>query len=247
MGAVRECIFCAGKKLNREDLWPVWVVKSVARDRSSEIERTCGRNPPVTYGGTYLKARCVCERCNGGWMSRLEGSAKPILEPMIHDLPCAIDYVQQSVIAAWTIKTAMVFECTKAESAFYSPEDRRHLLTWLTPPPDAFVWIGRYVNSHALFIENHYLSNTKPTNVLTEGCVTTFAIGRLCLQSFTARRSLQSEGKRITVHTKREQWDRLLIQVWPALEQVIRWPPPLNFGPPIESLEKLAGRIGGRG
>ena len=242
---MRECIFCAGKKLNREDLWPVWVVESVAQDRSAEIERIFGRNSPVTYGGKYVKARCVCEQCNGGWMSRLEESAKPILNPMIHDSSCAIDYVQQSVIAAWTIKTAMVFECTKSESAFYSPADRHHLFTWRTPPPDSFVWIGRYVNSHSLFIENHYLSNAKPTNVLSEGCVTTFAIGRLVLQSFTARRRPDGEGKRITLHPKRGQRNRLLIQVWPALEQVIRWPPPLYFGPSIESLKDLSARLGG--
>ena len=244
---MRECIFCGGKKLNREDLWPVWVVDSVAKDRSSEIERTFGRNPPDTYRGRYIKSRCVCEKCNCGWMSRLEGTAKPILEPMIHDSPSAIDYVKQSMIAAWTIKTAMVFECTKAESAFYSSEDRRHLLTWQTPPPDTFVWIGRYVNSHSFFIENHYLSNAKPHSVLSEGCATTFAIGRLCLQSFTARRGPESEGKRITIDTKPGHWDRLLIQVWPALEQVIRWPPPLCFGPSLDSLCELAGRFGGGG
>jgi hypothetical protein len=218
----------------------------VAQGRSSEIEQTFGRNPPVTYGGKYLKARCVCEKCNGGWMSRLESSAKPILEPMIHDSSSVIDYVQQSVIAAWAIKTAMVFECTKASSAFYSQGDRSHLLTWSTPPPDTLVWIGRYVNSHALFVENDYLSNTKPANVLSEGCVTTFAIGRLCLQSFTARRGLKGDGKRITIHPKPGQWDRLLVQVWPAAEQIARWPPPLYFGPSVESLKELAARIGPR-
>ena len=242
---MRECIFCAGKKLNREDLWPVWLVECIAQDRSSEIERTFGRNPPVTYGGKYTKARCVCERCNSGWMSQLEGDSKPVLEPMIHDSAGAIGYREQLTIATWVLKTAIVFECTKPDSAFYSTADRRHLYTWRTPPPDSFVWIGRYVNSHALFVENHYLSNAKPANALSEGCVTTFAVGRLALQSLTARRSPHAEGRQIILHPKRGEWNRLLIQVWPTVEQVVRWPPPLHFGPTLDSLTELASRLGG--
>ena len=241
---MRQCIFCAGKKLNLEDLWPVWVIKSVVGKRSSEIERTLGRDVPVSYPGKYLKSHCVCESCNGGWMSRLENSSKPVLEPMIHDSACAVGYREQLTVATWVLKTAMVFECTKADSAFYSTADRRHLYTWRTPPPDTFVWIGRYVNSHALFVENHYLSNAKPTGALSEGCVTTFAIGRLIMQSFTARRRPNAEGKRITVHPKRGEWDRLLTQVWPTADQVVRWPPPLHFGPSLGSLTGLAARLG---
>jgi protein involved in temperature-dependent protein secretion len=30
-----------------------------------------------------VKARGLCEKCNGGWMSDLESKIKPILEPLI--------------------------------------------------------------------------------------------------------------------------------------------------------------------
>ena len=243
---MRECIFCSSKaSINREHLWPAWVIKSVIQNRSSAIERVIGRKAPITRVGD-LKARCICKQCNEGWMSALENSAKPILEPMFHDSPSAIDSVQQRAIAVWTIKTAMVFECVKRDSAFYSTQDRCHLLNSSAPPPDTLIWIGRYVNSQSLFVENHYLSNPKPTSVLGEGCATTFAVGRLVIQSFTVRRSTNGEGKRIVVDIKNGQWDHLLIQVWPVLERVICWPPSLDFGPSVESLEKLAKRFGGR-
>lgn len=97
---MRECIFCSGKeKINREDLWPKWLIKSAVGDRSSTIERTIGSDAPMTHRGKFVTARCVCEPCNGGWMSLLETHSKPILEPMIHDSTCVLDSAKQSTVS----------------------------------------------------------------------------------------------------------------------------------------------------
>lgn len=76
------------------------------------------------HDGKFVKARCVCEQCNGGWMSLLETRSKPILEPMIHDSPCVLDYSKQSTVSLWTIRTSMVFEYLRRKEAFYSRADR---------------------------------------------------------------------------------------------------------------------------
>src|SRR5437868_10210285 len=111
-------------------------------------------------------------------MSDLEADTKPILEPLIYDSPSPLDYLKQLALSIWTTKTAMVYECIKGEATFYSPANRQQLLAWRMPPPDTLIWIGRYENSFfSLFVENHYLSNSKDTNILSEGCVTTFAMG----------------------------------------------------------------------
>src|SRR2546426_2282103 len=90
----RACMFCSSTQgLNREDLWPVWVVDLVIQERTSRIEQML--NPggaPVVYGGKWVKGRCVCENCNGGWMSTLESATKPILQPMITDSDSVLDY-----------------------------------------------------------------------------------------------------------------------------------------------------------
>ena len=239
------CIFCHGRANSKEHLWPKWLVDSVVLDRSSTIEMMFATRPDVIIDdGKYVTCRCVCKKCNEGWMSKLETGTKPILEPLIYDSSSPLDYVKQLALSIWTTKTAMVYECVKGQAAFYTPADRQHLLAWRTPPPDTLIWIGRYENSFTLFVENHYLSNPRNANVLSEGCVTTFAMGRLVIQVFTARRSPHGKGRSINVAKKEGEWDRLLIQIWPALEEVVRWPPPLSFGPSEEKLQELAKRIG---
>jgi hypothetical protein len=177
-------------------------------------------------------------------MSNLETGTQPILEPLIFDSALPLDYIQQLALSAWTTKTAMVYECVGGKAPFYSTADREHLLTWSTPPPNSLIWIGRFEDSYSLFVENHYLSNLGNANILSEGCVTTFAMGRLVIQIFTARRGPHGEGQSINVARKEGEWERLLIQIWPVQEQVVRWPPPLSFGPSEENLKELAKRIG---
>jgi hypothetical protein len=238
------CIFCHKRANSKEHLWPKWLVDSVVQDRSSKIEMMFANRPDVIVeNGKYVTCRCVCKECNEGWMGDLEADIKPILEPLMYDSSSPLDYLKQLALSIWTTKTAIVYECVKGEGTFYAPADRQHLLAWRMPPPDTLIWIGRYENSFSLFVENHYLSNPENTNVLSEGCVTTFAMGRFVIQIFTARRSPQGEGLSFNVVTKEGEWGRLLIQIWPVLEQVVRWPPALSFGPSEEKLHELAKRF----
>jgi hypothetical protein len=240
------CIFCSRRVNTEEHLWTKWLVNYVVQERSSKIDIEFATRPRKLFSGKYVTCRCVCKKCNGGWMSTLETGTRPILEPLIFDSSLPLDYIQQLALCLWTTKTAMVFDCVGGKAHFYSTADRQHLLTWGTPPPDSLIWIGRYENSYSLFVENHYLSNPGTENVLSEGCVTTFAMGRLVIQIFSARRGIYGEGRGgINVARKKGEWDRLLIQIWPVQQQVVRWPPPLSFGPSEEQLKEFAQRIGG--
>jgi hypothetical protein len=251
----RACIFCCSNKhLSREDLWPKWLVKFIAQDRPSEIERLSGTQAlPFTYRGKWLKARIVCEQCNHGWMSNLENNCKPVLVPLISDTPSSLDYIRQSGIATWTLKTAMAFECVGGAAAighdpdavFYSAEDRRHLLRWNTPPPDTFVWIGRYEPECSIWIQNDRVSNPQPKGVLDEGTVTTLAAGRLILQAITVRRSpfINTDPQSRRIRLGKSSWDSALIPIWPFCNSVVRWPPSLSVVG-YDQLEGLARRFG---
>jgi hypothetical protein len=140
----------------------------------------------------------------------------------------------------------MVYECVrkKGSPAFYSMADRKHLLTRGMPPPDTLIWIGRYEDSYSLFVEGHDLANPGNENVLNKAFVATFAMGRLIIQIFTARRGLYGEG-RGGIGIPRKEGD--LLQIWPFREHVVRWPPPVSFGPPLEDIQELAKRIGWKG
>src|SRR5205814_5757123 len=117
--------------------------------------------------------------------------------PLIFDLSSVLDFVQQSGIAIWTLKTAMAFECIKgaarvpatSNEVFYSPTDRQHLMQWSTPPPETFVWAGRYEPEFSLWIQSDHVSNAQPRGLLDEGSATTFAIGRFLIQCLTVLRA----------------------------------------------------------
>jgi hypothetical protein len=52
-------MFCPSTQgLNREDLWPVWLVNQVVQSRESKIEQTFQQEAPVIYGGT--RHVCAC-------------------------------------------------------------------------------------------------------------------------------------------------------------------------------------------
>ena len=53
--------------------------------------------------------------CNNGWLSALEGAAKPVLAPLIRGESRRLPYDDQAVIAAWTCKTALVSLLAAAE------------------------------------------------------------------------------------------------------------------------------------
>jgi len=59
-----------------------------------------------------LLAGKVCENCNSGWMSQLEGAARPILIPLISGAqhPRNLDSAEKEILAKWAFKTAFALD-----------------------------------------------------------------------------------------------------------------------------------------
>jgi hypothetical protein len=243
---MRKCIFCLGKANSREDAWPVWLVESLVPKRPSPtIEATLGPNfQPITWGGRYVKVRYLCKDCNTGWMSRLESDTKPFLEPLIHDSASTLDFPQQCLLSFWIAKTAMVFECTdRTKNWFYSDSERQHVPRWCTPSADTVIWIGRYANGLSLSAQGNNLSSPRDKSVLSAARVTTLLVGHFVVQVVTVRSKPGAEARGIIPETTQGPWDRLLTQVWPAVDRVIRWPPVLSFDDSENRFERLLQRF----
>ena len=94
----------------------------------------------------------VCTSCNSGWMSRLESVAQRVLSRLILDEAGMVELSDQSAIAAWVQKTALVAMLVSSEEerasgyglpvteyrALYALRDE------LRPLPASRFWIGRY-------------------------------------------------------------------------------------------------------
>src|SRR4051812_22801435 len=106
------CAFCGSTKKprGREHVFPDWL-NTIGLDLAP-VEYHVGRlnRVPRRWTGTPFSAtvRAVCDECNHGWMSSLEGSAKPILTPLIHGEVQELPPDVQQLVAAWCFKTALV-------------------------------------------------------------------------------------------------------------------------------------------
>ncbi|PSR20353.1 MAG: hypothetical protein C7B45_15330 [Sulfobacillus acidophilus] len=72
----RRCVFCgASGPMTREHVWPDWLSRTGFPNEPTVIESGPLNRLPSEFGpmrplSTTVKA--VCDKCNNGWMSRLE-------------------------------------------------------------------------------------------------------------------------------------------------------------------------------
>ncbi len=145
----RVCIFCGETaetvEMSTEDAWPLWALKLVkprepgryfTSERGSvskphRIIRTNVQGRPARQ-----TTRNVCKPCNEGWMSTLEETAKPILEPMILGEPQSLAAEDRQTLALWAIKTALTLNDTAKDDPVPLPVELFRLIHQQVLPPD---------------------------------------------------------------------------------------------------------------
>lgn len=194
---VRSCVFCgATSNLTREHVLPDWLTQ-VGLDltpsehqfgRLNRVPRQWSSRPFTTT------VKMVCATCNGGWLSALEGAAKPVLAPLIHGESRRLPYEDQALIAAWTCKTSIVslLQYSKEDrldgygvppseyTSLYEQRDRRE------PLPFSQYWIGSYSGGRGFsiwvtpFVIEVVGAESPPD--IPSGYAMTIALGRLLVQ-----------------------------------------------------------------
>jgi hypothetical protein len=173
-------------------------------------------------------AHVVCERCNNGWMERLETRVRRHLVPMIKGQATHLDAPAIRTLARWTAKTHQMY--------------RFHLKRPPTASALAAVHTGHVPRATFLLVaawngaEGAYVVHNSRTQILTRiitpgspsddlifhSEVLTLRIGYAALQTFEitpyrARRwSVPMEGSEL----------RYLRALWPPPRGSINWPPP---------------------
>lgn len=244
---MRVCLFCPNRAGTLEDIWPLWVLKSLGADAVSPTEFWNTVNaPPLRWSGPKFKTKKLCRDCNNGWMSALEFSTRPTMGGLINDIAMGLDAEQQRLLALWSVKTAMVIEGVKqAKNGFYTPDNRSAFRQTLIPPVQTAVWVGRCTQSNNLHGEARKLqvSNPTATNPLEDGCATTFVIGRLVMQVLSIKRKPDAMHGSLRLRMRSGPWDTKLMQVWPVETQSVGWPPPESFTDLNDELRDLRRRF----
>src|ERR1044072_5362008 len=131
-----SCLFCGAHGegvLTKEHVIPQWLLKHLdipADDMlfqgvASSATDALIQTPRIHSTFNFVQGH-VCEKCNTGWMSRLEGRAKPILVPLIEKERTIESLLAEEadIVGKWVIKTAYMHSWT---SPLKKPVQSEHL------------------------------------------------------------------------------------------------------------------------
>jgi hypothetical protein len=229
--AKRACIFCGTTPLTREHVFPNWMGTTLAKDPRKlptpyTFERWSieGEERPTNRSAWESKrpldfvARCVCKTCNVGWMSDIEGAAKPIVIPLIQGKQVELDTTSQATLGTWACMKAILAGYTHRPPLTIPQDWRSQLYENRAPPVDGWVvLITAYRGRHPALFASHRLELLRgddhepaPDN---EGILLSFVVGYLALKVIgVRRRGVSNSGTPFT-------------QVWPTSPLVLLWPP----------------------
>jgi hypothetical protein len=229
--ADRGCIFCGATPLSKEHAIPRWIGEALHESEppgaSWETHYQFGR-PAETMERRHaapsnrpvVEVNCVCVPCNTGWMSRLEGQAKPLLLPMIRGEATRLDLPAQLVLATWAVKTTLVLEFMRRGMFVATPEMRTALME-RTRPPDTFrvrlAAVARPTDQPLRF--QTFVATTQGPDGSPDVLCSTLLIAHLALQVWGGTGAgpvdLRVVGTRIDD----------AVMVWPPVPTFAIWPP----------------------
>ena len=254
---MRTCIFCEERANSKEDVWPVWLLEQLGRNRTTEIVAEMRHGTHVWRGGAGVTVKRVCRTCNNEWMSRLEEEAQPLLSRLIGGTPVDASVGQQLTLARWSQKTAMVFDAlatASGESMFFSQAERDHLRSFelgaVAAPFPRFThfWLAAYRGERAITSSGALLSgigdrrttDTRESRSI-DGYTFTISAGCVVLQSVTTRVPPEHAAAATYIHAHANRWERFAKEIWP-FHGLVTFPPSETLDDASNSLDDFAGR-----
>jgi hypothetical protein len=190
-----------------------------------------------------LQVKFVCAHCNNGWMSQLENRVKPLVEALFNEKSVTLDSSDQTALAAWSVKNAMVFEALGLDrSWFFVETERKALREALRPAPRTSVWIAKCVDHGGVFCSASDLGGVAGVSVdQVKVYVTTMGFGPLAIQVLSGNLpDAIAPSTTITADLRPGPWNRVTLRIWPAQRESVVWPASvgLSGGLGLETLSK---------
>jgi len=246
---MRTCIFCDNKASTGEDAWPKWLMKRFPASNTSYMDAERGGRKLGSWpmAKPKLLVNWLCAKCNNGWMSRIESKTKPVIESILDDKLSVINSSSQSMLACWAVKTSMVLECLNPNRTwFYTDDERQLMCVTQTFPPRTSVWIAKCVEQPNIYSAAKDL-RTSIDDAGVHAYATTMAFGSLAFQVVSIKTpGTIPENVSITYDVTEGPWDKTLLQVWPIIQEPLKWP--ANYGLNSElGLAALTERLSSKG
>lgn len=238
----RTCLFCDSHDLNREHLWPEWIVNLFPRSSYTGRLTDSTRADVIEWKRQTItaKSRIVCAGCNGGWMSDIESITKPVLTPLILGTPMELSVLDQCALAAGAALRSMVFDTYVAnEGRYYT----RSILARfkdgpeMSPPANTYIWIAPVKTPHraAAF----YSFKQMHVSGMAGMILTMWVIDQIAFQLVAYR---GKHGRRI-YHDRLEAsgWNDIAMPLWPSPRGNVLWRPRTVLS--LQGLQALHGRF----
>lgn len=192
-GAPRTCVFCGEPGgMTNEHVFGRWMSGLGFSDEPTEHfagflnrpHRSFGRRAPFK-----LTVNEVCSRCNNGWMSKLEESAREVLSPLIKGASVSIDRMRVPAVVAWAQKTALVSMLVssaeqRADGYGLPPSEYRGLfeLSSRLEPMRSQFWVGRGSQGIGAWVSPvAFIRGGSFHDPLPDGYAITISVGQLFL------------------------------------------------------------------
>lgn len=161
--STHRCKFCGRiGRLTKEHIWPKWLHSSLPK-MESNVHFTKFESEEPKIGKMHNRGdphrqtlKIVCADCNNGWMSRLQISARPYLEPLVRGNITSLGIDGQITLASWAAMFAMVSEWDHPESARITQHHRTYLMKNNVVPPGWHTWLGKYSDIQNNGCTNHF-------------------------------------------------------------------------------------------
>ena len=212
---------------------PEWLQDVLPSDEPVVHTRGVGgvETPPWEKKPFREQSWVVCEGCNHGWMSKLEGEAKPLLTPAItRSGACDFDLRAQWIAARWAAKTCYVFQAQAPQ--LLAPSMHPFLLKEnVKPPQQVTVWLGSHARAVDDPINSVYLQ--QPLTLLPDdenlkepvdfGYMGFLAVGGI---SFLVVGHRFGNYVECALGQKGEHpAGDMFTKIWPWSSRVVGWPP----------------------
>lgn len=219
-----KCLFCGGNGLTKGHVWPRWIRSLLSSDITHHTQilgQFASFEPRIAVKDKNFskhhqghaasrKPRNTCRKCNGGWMSQIEGSAKVIVAPLIYGERFVINSIAQISLSTFICLVSIRFDLLLKDSSISSYE-RLWIMKNFTPSKNWKIWIAYYggndFDSHWARAYSAKLLSTPPnkSDTIEETVhISTMVIGRLCTHIMYCR------SERI-----RNVYRIRLCQIWP--------------------------------
>ena len=227
---VRTCIFRGGRANSLEDVWPCWLTSRFIAPGTMEAER--GPDLQMTAYRTdrpKIAIRCVCARCNNGWINQLQERGKPLIERLWSDNACTLDLKECLSLSLWAVMTSMVLQTLgDEENWLYSDLDRTLMWKNQKMPPFTGIWIAQCVGHTETYTQSQSLwtGQSRDAERQARGNAITMAFGTLAIQVLkVVPPGEATPGREISIAQGRGYWEETALPIWPLKTDPVRWPP----------------------